>query len=59
MGGVGLLDLTHRIDFVGSSTGSLAGYSGSTTVQRRFEICPQTVADEDMSWSQIKAIYGD
>jgi hypothetical protein len=55
----GYFDLTHRIDYIGSLSGSLAGYSGSSTVQRRFEICPQTVADEDMSWSQIKAIYGD
>ncbi len=54
----GYFDLAHRIDFVGSSTGSLAGYSGSTMVQRRFEICPGTVAEQDMSWSQLKAMYG-
>ncbi len=55
----GYFDLAHRIDFVGSPSGSLSGYSGSTTIQRRFEICPQTVADEDMSWSGVKAMYGN
>jgi len=54
----GYFDLTHRIDFVGSSTGSLAGYSGSTALQRRFEMCPQTVADVDATWSNVKAMYG-
>ncbi|MBK7769584.1 MAG: hypothetical protein IPI48_03350 [bacterium] len=54
----GYFDLTHRIDFVGSPGGALAGMSGSTTRQRRFEICPENaVAVEGASWSHLKALY--
>lgn len=56
----GFFDLTHRIDFIGAPAGALAGYSGSTTNQRRFEICPENaVAAERTSWSHLKAIYRD
>lgn len=54
----GYFDLTHRIDFVGAPGGALAGRSGSTTGQRRFEICPENaVAVEGASWSHLKASY--
>lgn len=54
----GYFDLTHRFDFVGAPGGALAGMSGSTTLQRRFEICPENaVAVERVNWSQLKATY--
>jgi hypothetical protein len=54
----GYFDFTHRIDFVGSPGGALSGYSGSTTNNRRFEICPENaVAIESTSWSHLKALY--
>jgi hypothetical protein len=54
----GYFDLTHRIDFVGKAGGTLSGMSGSTTRQRRFEICPENaVAVEGASWSHLKALY--
>ena len=54
----GYFDLRHRIDYVGAPTGALSGRSGSTTNQRRFEICPENaVAVESASWSHLKAQY--
>lgn len=54
----GYFDLTHRFDFIGAPGGPLAGMSGSTTLQRRFEICPENaVAVEKVNWSQLKATY--
>jgi hypothetical protein len=51
-------DLTWRIDFVGSSTGTFAGRSGSTQRQTRFSMCPQNaVAVERSTWSVVKRLY--
>ena len=52
-------DVTYRIDFVGNSTGTFAGRSGSTTEQlKRFDMChdrptPSTPA----TWGRLKAGY--
>jgi len=54
----GYFDMWHRIDFVGRPGGALSGLSGSTTRQRRFEMCPGgVVGDESSSWSNLKALY--
>ena len=54
----GYFDLWHRIDFVGSPSGAVAGMSGSTTRQRRFEMCPGgSVSEESSTWSDLKALY--
>ncbi len=54
----GYFDLTHRIDFVGKAGGALSGLSGSTTRERRFEMCPGgAVPEESRTWSGVKALY--
>lgn len=54
----GYFDLTHRIDFIGAPASPLAGMSGSTTNQHRFEICPENaVTVESASWSRVKGLY--
>lgn len=56
----GFFDLAHRIDFVGKPGSSLAGLSGSTTRERRFELCPENaVATEPTTWSRVKTMYRD
>ncbi len=54
----GYFDLTHRIDFIGRPGGALSGMSGSTSRQRRFEMCPGgAVGTESSTWSNLKALY--
>ena len=54
----GYFDMWHRIDFVGAPTGALAGRSGSTTREKRFEMCPGGVVGvESSTWSGVKALY--
>lgn len=54
----GHFDLWHRLDFVGNPGGALAGMSGSTTRQRRFEMCPGgAVSEESSTWSDLKTMY--
>lgn len=54
----GYFDMWHRIDFVGAPAGALAGMSGSTVRERRFEMCPGgAVGAESSTWSNLKALY--
>ena len=50
-------DIFHRIDFVGAAAGQLAGRSGSTSLTRRFTMCPGNVVPvKDSTWGGIKAL---
>lgn len=51
-------DVFHRVDFVGSPTGALAGRSGSTTRIRRFATCPLfPVPVQATTWGGLKARF--
>lgn len=50
-------DIFHRIDFVGANTGQLAGRSGSTSLTRRFTMCPGNVVPvQPSTWAGIKTL---
>lgn len=50
-------DITWRIDFIGAPGGPLAGRSGSTTGQTRFQLCEGPVPVQAATWGGIKALY--